>query len=111
VKSVNSLDAIFAMCVLLSSFSILLGVINIEKAQIEESINGLNSKTHAQNCATIFDSMFTNDAKEYNEELDCGVKNNEITYTTQGQTKSAKSIAKVEKKETLKVETSEHYKS
>jgi hypothetical protein len=108
---VNSLDAIIAMCVLLTTFSIFLGVISTERTQLENSTNQINAKINAQNCATIIDSMFVNGAEEYNGELNCGGKENELTYTTKGETKSAKTIAKIEKKEGLQVKMNEHYKN
>ena len=106
----NSLDAIIAVCVLLSTFSVFLGVISTERTQIETSMNQINAKINAQNCATIIDSMFANGAEEYTGDLNCGGKENELTYTTEGQIKNAKTIAKIEKKEGLEVKMNEHYK-
>ena len=107
----NSLDAIIALCVLLCSFAILLGIIGQERTQLEDSSGSIAAKIGAINCATIIDSMFVNNAGEYQGELNCGARGNELARTINGQTKSAKTLTSVEKKENLEVRVSEHYKN
>ncbi len=105
----NTLDAIIAFCILLTSFATLLGIINYEKTQLESAFNLVKAKTEAVKCATIIDSIFANSSLEYSDEMSCIVKENEITYSINGQINNAQSIAKVESQNNLKVETNEHY--
>jgi archaellum component FlaF (FlaF/FlaG flagellin family) len=106
----NSIDAIIALCALLASFALLLGAINEQQTNTTNALNSLNSKTHALNCASIIDSMFSNASTEYNGELKCEVKNGELNYTTLNKIKTEETLATVTKTTFLEVKINEHYK-
>ena len=106
----NSFDAIIALCALLFGFAIMLGVVNEQKMNVEGVINSTNAKTNALECASIIDSMFSNSAEEYNNELKCGGNGSEVNYNAQGKTKTAKTLTPINKTTLLEVKILEHYK-
>lgn len=106
----NTLDAILSLCALMGCFALLLGAINEQKNNVIEASDSLKAKTSALICGAILDSLFSNAANEYTENINCKTQNNVLSSTQKNKTKTAYSIANTKKETYLEVEKLEHYK-
>ena len=106
----NTLDAILALCAIMSCFALLIGTINEQKTNVFDAANSIKAKTSALICGAILDSMFSNSANEYIPSINCKTENNLLSSTQKNKTKTAYSIANTKKETYLEVERLEHYK-
>jgi Ca2+/H+ antiporter len=106
----NSIDAIIALCTLMAGFALLLGAINEQNIFLEEGTDSIKSKTNAVSCATLIDSLFSNSAEEYEDDLECLIQEDKTISKIGLKEKSFEIITRVVKNSNSEVETLEHYK-
>jgi hypothetical protein len=106
----NTLDAIIAMLLLLTSFGIILGTISVQKEYLLEAKNSLGAKNDAYFCMGIIDSIYANSASTYDETIECFVKEGKVMATKNGKQKFAEVIPKIKRENELEVGTIDHYK-
>lgn len=105
----NSIDAIIALCALTAGFGVMLGTINEIRKNSEDTINVLSAKSAALECAGIIDSILTNNANNYLQELKCDVQGQIISATQNGKVKNTQIIGNAKKNILIVVETKQHY--
>ena len=106
----NSIDAVIALCAIIASTGLIIGVISVENTNAESAQNSLQAKTLAIKCSSIIDSMYSNNSQNYLNSLECNGTEHTVTSTVDNSTKMAQTIPKVEKKTLLEVEMLDHYK-
>jgi len=106
----NSLDALIAMLILLTSIGLILGALSEQEKNFEQIKNNVDAKTEALKCMSTIDGMYASSTNSYEAELECFVENGKIKSKSNGIGKIVSVIPKVRKEYFLEVDTSEHYK-
>jgi archaellum component FlaF (FlaF/FlaG flagellin family) len=106
----NSIEALIAIIALIASMGILLQTINLQNETFQNATNILRAKTNSLNCAFIIDSIISNSAKEYTNELNCTAKENVVNSKINEIDRNSLIIGTANSELTLSVNTFEHYK-
>jgi len=106
----NSLDALIAMLILLTSIGLIIGALGEQEKNFEQIKNNVNAKMGALTCMSVIDGMYSNSTDSYETELDCFVDGDKIKSTIKEIEKVVSVIPKIKKEHFLEVDTSEHYK-
>ena len=106
----NSLDAILAMLILLTSLGLLLSVFVEQEKNFEQMKNSLVAKGDVLTCMSVIDGLYASSVDAYAGELDCFVKEGRVEVYLDDITKSMSVIPEIKKEHFLEVKTSDHYK-
>ena len=106
----NSLDALIAMLILLTSIGLLLGALGAQEKEFGQVKDNVDAKIGAFRCMSIIDGMYASATNIYESEIECFVTNGKIKSTKNGVEKIISTIPKVRKEYFLEVDTLEHYK-
>jgi len=106
----NSLEAIIAILALTASLGILIETVNLQQENFQIASDKITAKIDSLNCAFIIDSIISNSAKEYKNELNCTANKNIVSSKIGEITKNSLIIGEASSGATLSVNTYEHYK-
>jgi hypothetical protein len=107
---VNSLDAIIAMLILLTSLALLLGSLAEQNKYLEQGNEIIHAKMNVFECMSIIDGIYSNSVDTYEKELDCFVDEGKIKAKYNTVQKVVSVIPKIQKEHFLEVGTVDHYK-
>jgi len=106
----NSIEALIAILALIASLGVLLETINLQEENFQNATNTIIAKTNSLNCAFIIDSIISNSAEKYNEELNCTANKNIVNSKINKADRNSFIIGEASGGATLSVNTYEHYK-
>lgn len=105
----NSIDALMALCALTAGFAILLAAVNESRKASVGAIDSLNAKTTALGCAEIIDSMVTNSASTYANEIGCVPQGTIVKAVENGKEKTGQILGYATKNPYFEVQVEKHY--
>ncbi len=106
----NSLDAIIALLVLITSLGILIAGLGQYEKNITRAGAVLEAKTGVFECMSIIDSFYSNSADSFEGEINCFIEGEKIKSKNNVSEKVISVIPKIRKEIYLEIDTSEHYK-
>ncbi|MEI7961757.1 MAG: hypothetical protein WCI04_05470 [archaeon] len=107
--TMNSIDAIISLCALTTAFALLLGTVNQIQKDSTEAHFSINAKISALNCAGIIDSIISNSANSYSDEIGCIPEGKIVKATINSKTKTASILGKARKNPLFEIEVKKHY--
>jgi len=106
---VNSIDAIIALLALTAAFGIIIGAINEQKTGMENAKDSIKANALAKKCGAIIDSIYSNSAEKYLEEIKCDANWAIVSAKFGTREKRFEIITTAKKTSVLEVQTIEHY--
>ncbi len=105
----NSLEALLSITALTAFILVLIMAINSNYEQEKEFLQKNNSKIKSIQCAAIMDSIFSNSADSYSENMLCDAKENKVFENNSKYLFSSEIITTAKKDYIINLEVNEHY--
>jgi hypothetical protein len=92
------------VCLIMATIILGLPLINLNK-EFELKNQDILNKTKSNFCASIIDSIYSNNSLTYNNSFECYFQNNQVNYKN----KFTKIIPNILDEKNLEIEKNEHY--